>query len=270
MSAVPALPLRPRTLGELLDAATTLLRRDAGWLFGGAVLLAALEQAVLWPLRERAGMTAPFYGPHEYGLGDFWWVAAAGFGLEGVIVTLLAARASVAAVPLVLGRPVAVRSRPFAVVALALAFGVVAALGALVALVPWFFVFGLFVLTAPALILDDAGNPVGRSAALAVRQGLRGLRVMVAAYLTWFAIRFALGAGWTAVADLVGGGDPERLGWLSPVAWGLANAVAYPALACVAVVLLLDVRVRTEGLDIAMDRARARGSDPASTLVHRR
>jgi hypothetical protein len=50
----------------------------------------------------------------------------------------------------------------------------------------------------------------------------------------------------------------------------LANAVAYSALACVAAVLLLETRIRTEGLDIAIGRARSRGEDDAAVLVYAR
>ena len=44
--------------------------------------------------------------------------------------------------------------------------------------------------------------------------------------------------------------------------------MAYASLACLGAVLLLDVRVRTEGLDIAIVRTRSRGGDDAAPLVH--
>jgi hypothetical protein len=118
------------------------------------------------------------------------------------------------------------------------------------------------------LVIDRARNPLGRSLVLAARSGLRGFWIMVTAYLTWLAIRFALGAGWSALGTAVTGSQPEWQAWLFPISWGLANTVAYAALACVAAVLLLEVRVRTEGLDIAISRARSRGDDVASALGH--
>jgi hypothetical protein len=93
------------------------------------------------------------------------------------------------------------------------------------------------------------------------------VRILLAGYLTWFAIRFALGAGWTAVAARLSGSQPQWQSWLVPIAWGLADTVAYAALACVAAVLLVDIRMRTEGLDIAIGLARGRGAEPAATLV---
>lgn len=56
-------PLRPLTLGELLDAAVGLLRENALALLPVAFILAALEQGVLYPLRNLADVSAPMYLP---------------------------------------------------------------------------------------------------------------------------------------------------------------------------------------------------------------
>jgi hypothetical protein len=267
------LPLRPMTLGELLDAAMALLRVRAVPLLAGAAVLATAEQLALAPLRRAAFLSPPFYGPAAEHLGAWWMTVAVGFGTEIVIVTLLGAVAGAAAGAALLGHAVRHRelwrrTRPVAVVFLAGTLGLVAAVAAFFGLLPWLLILGLFGLAAPALVIDRAGNPIGRSAALAVRGGMRGFWILLTAYLAWFCVRFALGAGWTRLAALVTGAEPERVGWLGPVAWGLANTVAYAALACVSAVLLLDTRVRTEGLDIAISRIRSRGGDDAAALVH--
>jgi hypothetical protein len=259
------------TLGELLDAAMALLRRRAVPLLLAAAVLAIVEQLVLAPLRAMAFLTPPYYGPAEEHVGTWWAVVAAGFGFETAIVTLLGSLAAAAAVPSLLGRDVRDRElwrrvRPVATVPLAVVLGFLGAVGAFLGFVPWLVVFGLFGLTAPALVIDRAGFPIGRSAALAVRAGMRGFWILLAAYLTWFAVRFALGAGWTQLAAFVTGSEPARAWWLGPLAWGLANTVAYAALACVSAVLLIDIRVRTEGLDIAISRTRSRGGDDAAPL----
>jgi hypothetical protein len=261
------------TLGELLDAALALLRRRAPVVLLASAVLAAAEQLLLAPLRRAAFLTPPYYGPAEAHGGAWWSVVAVGFGIELVIVTLLGALAGAAAVPALLGREVRHRdlwrrTRPLATVFLALTLGFTGAVGAFLGFVPWMLVFGLFGLTAPALVIDRARNPLGRSAGLAARAGMRGFWVLQAAYLSWFCVRFALGAGWTQFAAFVTGAEPSRAWWLGPLAWGLANTVAYAALACVSAVLLLDVRVRTEALDIAIGRIRSRGGDDAAALVH--
>jgi hypothetical protein len=159
------------------------------------------------------------------------------------------------------------------VIGVALVLGFFGAAGFFAGLFPGLIVYGVFSLTAAVLVVDRAGNPFGalwRSARLTTRGGLRGFWTLLCAYLTWFVIRFALGSGWVWILTRLSGGEPAWLAWLTPVAWALANAVAYSALACVAAVLLVETRIRTEGLDIAVGRARSRGEDDAAALVHPR
>jgi len=275
MPAQPDLPLRPMTLGELLDAAMSLLRARALPLLAVAGVLAVLEQSLLLPLRSAAGATAPYYGPARGHFGDWWALASAGFGLEVAVITLLGAVAAAAAGPALLGRALPHRQlfrqvRPIATITTAVLAGLLAGAGAFAGFAPWVILYGLFGLTAAVLVIDRSANPftaLGRSAKLAARGGLRGFWTLIAAYLTWFAVRFALGSGWATIASTIGGDEPRLLAWITPVAWALANAVAYSALACVGAVLLLETRIRTEGLDIAVRRARSRGEDDAAALV---
>ena len=277
MPAQPELPLRPMTLGELLDAAMSLLRARALPLLAAGAVLGLLEQALLVPLRADALVTAPYYGPAKGHFGQWWTVTALGFGTETVILTLLGALAAAAAGPALLGRRVRhralwKRTRPLSTVSVALLLGVLGAAGFLAGLLPWLILYGLFSLTAAVLVVDRAGNPFSalwRSARLATRGGLRGFWTLLCAYLTWFVIRFALGSGWVWLLTRLSG-EPAWLTWLTPAAWVLANAVAYCALACVAAVLLLETRIRTEGLDIAIGRARSRGEDDSAVLVYAR
>jgi hypothetical protein len=274
MSAPREIPLRPMTLGELLDAAVSVLRRRARLLLGSAAVLAVAEQVVLAPLRGRAGLAAPYYLPsHDF--AAWWLVVGLGFAIEATIITLLGALAAGAVVPALLGRPVRDRalwrsSRPVATVLTAVIFGGACGSAAVAGFLPWIFVYGLFGLAAPALVIDRSGNPfsaLARSARLASRSGLRGCWVRIAAYLVWFAIRFALGAGWIAVLSSFSGSWPRWLLVAVPVAWALADTVAYAALACVDAVLLVESRVRSEGLDIAIGRARSRGEDESAVLA---
>jgi len=278
MPAQPELPLRPMTLGELLDAAMALLRSRALPLLAAGVLLGLLEQALLAPLRAAAFVTPPYYGPARGHFLQWWSVTAVGFATEIVILTLLGALAAAAAGPALLGRVVRhrqlwSRTRPVSTVVVALVLGVVGVFGAFAGLVPWFLCYGLFSLAPAVLVIDRSGNPFGalwRSARLTARGGLRGFWTLICAYLTWFVIRFALGSGWVWILTQLSGGEPVWLAWLTPAAWALANAVAYSAVACVAAVLLLETRIRTEGLDIAIGRARGRGEDDSAALVYAR
>jgi hypothetical protein len=276
MPAQPELPLRPMTLGELLDAAMVLLRARALPLLAVGGVLGLLEQALLVPLRATAFVTAPYYGPARGHVGQWWLVTSLGFGTETFILTLLGALAAAAAGPALLGRPVPhrrlwARTRPLSTVTAAVVLGVLASMALFAGFVPWLVVYGFFGLTSAVLVIDRAGNPLsalGRSARLAARGGLRGFWTLLSAYLTWVVIRFALGSGWVWILTQLSGGEPAWLTWLTPAAWALANAVAYSALACVAAVLLLETRIRTEGLDIAIGRARSRSEDDSTTLVY--
>jgi len=270
MSAQPEIPLRPMTLGELLDAAMALLRRRALPLLTAAVLLAGAEQAALAPLRAWGNMTPTWYGPTEAGLFSWWITVSAGFGFELAVVTLLGAMAGAAAGPALLGTPLPHRrliQRPVAAVLLATLLGVAGTFAALLLFVPWVVVFGFFAMTGAALTTERARNPLGRSAVLAGRGVARGFWILLIAYLTWSAVRVALGAGWIELVAQATGYQPDGQAWLVPLARTLANAVAYAALGCLTAVLLLEARVRTEGLDILISRTRSRGGDPAAALV---
>ncbi|OJF15334.1 hypothetical protein [Couchioplanes caeruleus] len=272
MPAQPDLPLRPMTLGELLDAAMTLLRARALPLLLTAGVLAALEQALLMPLRHAASASPPLYGPAEDDFESWWLLVAAGFATEGFIVCVLGALAAAAAGPALLGRPVRhrelwARTRPVPTLLAALALGAACGVAAFAGFVGWIVVYGFFGLVSAVIVIERSGSFL-RSARLAARGGMRGVWTRLTAYLTWLAVRVVLGAGWVAIFATVTGDRPGWLDWITPVAWGAANAVAYAALGCVDAVLLLETRIRTEGLDIAVARIRSRGGDPAAALVH--
>jgi hypothetical protein len=275
MPAPSDVPLRPMTLGELLDAAMSLLRQRALPLLGLAASLAVAEQALLAPLRAAAGLRAPFYGPAD-GFGDWWLVTSVGFATEAAVITVLGGYAAAAAGPALLGLPVTHRAlwrrvRPGATLTAAVLVGAAAGAGAALGFVPWLFVQALLGLTAPALVLDRVRGPftaLGRSAALSVRSGMRAGWIRLAGYLTWLSVRFAVGAGWTAVASPLTGERPGWQPWVVAVAWLLADVLAYSALACLDAVLHVETRIRTEGLDIAVNRVRSRGGDGAGALVY--
>jgi len=236
MSAQPDLPLRPMTLGELLDAAMTLLRARALPLLAVGGVLAALEQVVLWPVRAFAGATAPLYGPVRGEFGSWWTLVATGFATEGFIICVLGAIAGAAAGPALVRQPLRDRElwsrmRPASTLVAAIVFSAACGLAAFTGFVGWLFVYGLFGLVSGVIAIDRAGSSFGRAARLASRGGLRGMWTRLAAYLTWFGVRLVLGAGWVAAFDIFTGGQPQWQQWLVPVAWGLANAVAYAALA---------------------------------------
>jgi hypothetical protein len=277
MSAQTWLPLRPMTFGEVLDTAIALLRRRALVMLGAAAVLAGGEQLVLASLRASAGLQAPYFWP-ESDFTTWWLLIALGLAIEAAIITLLGGLAGAALLPALTDRPLRTRqlwraARPPATALTAIINGCLCGGAAVVAFVPWIFVYGLTGLAAPALVIDRSGNPfsaVARSAGLASGNALRGSWIRVGAYLSWFAVRLAFGSGWIAILTSLTGASPQTWYWAVPIAWGLADTVAYATLACVDAVLLVESRIRAEGLDIALDRAHSRGEDATAVLVHHR
>jgi len=258
------MPLRPLTFGELLDGAVSLLRTRASVFLGVAFVLAALEQAWLYPLRQLAGTAPPSYLPYSQQLGAYWLVFAFGLATEALTIALLGGLTAAAAGPALLGQPqsnrellrlVGRRTLPLALVAFVAA--ALAGLAALAALLPWIFVYGLVGLATPALMIDRVGpfGAIGRSFALAGRAGMRATWLRLGGFLSWLAIRAALGFGGTGALRLF---LPDTRGWLaftSILIWLLVNTIAYATLACFDAILYLETRMRTEGLDIAVGRA---------------
>src|SRR5690349_7819282 len=72
------LPLRPLTLGELLDAAVALLRGQAKVLLAAGFLLAVIEQAALYGLRVGTARP-PYLLPYDDRLDIYWLALAVGF-----------------------------------------------------------------------------------------------------------------------------------------------------------------------------------------------
>lgn len=287
-SAQPGvLPLRPLTVGELLDAAVTLLRTRGPLLVGLGTVAAAAEQAVLFPLRRLADVDR-IYWPDDDRWAAWTLLVAVGFVTEVLIIALLGGPAGGAAPRALLGRA-APRPEPAGRPALATATvgAVVAGACGLAVLTMflwpatffllsvvtgtlWICGYGLLGLGVPAVVIDRLGpaRAIRRSLVLSTRGGLRTLRVRVLAYLGWFFIRLGWGAG---VLSLVG------LAYTSPsttmdnvlmaLMYLLVNVLAYPMLACLDAVLHLEARMRTEGLDIALRRALHRGVDTAPALA---
>ena len=276
-------PLRPLTVGELLDAAIALLRARPARLVGIGALLAIIEQVLLYPLRSLADQDATLL-PGTGRLGEFGWLIVAGFATEAMAIAVLGAIAATGSGPALLGRaaPPRPRTRPVAVAFAVLAVGLVVALAAspyvlvleslqalgivvafmLVALT-WPLPYGLVGLAPAVAVVEQRGPGAAlvRSVRLAGRDLARAAWVRVLGYASWLVLRFAVVLGTFALVSLVYGNLPsstvDRI--VLAAAAAVLNTIAYSVLACLDVVLLLEGRMRTEGLDIALRWALRRG-----------
>jgi hypothetical protein len=287
------LPLRPLTVGELLDAAVALLRRGAVRLLLLAGLVAVVEQLVLVPFRGAAGVVPPQYVPDVWNqVAGYWGLLALGAGTEAVALALLGAAAARTAVPALLGSGAAdphrlAPQRYLAVAGLALGTGLIAMITWFVGFVGWPLWFAASGLTVPVLVTDlrhapTAGPPVsgrpaapstpprlapvgvgqaiGRGLGLVFRAGLRPGLVRLVNYLAWLLFRLALGWGVILAMDtILQLQSPFWRTVLAMTGFAVGNTIAYAAGGCVDAVVHLEARIRMEALDIAVGNARRRG-----------
>ncbi len=285
-----ALPLRPLTTGELLDAAVVLLRVRPGRLIGVGVLLAVVEQALLFPLRRLADQDISLF-PATGRLREFGLLLLAGFGTDALIIAIIGGIAAAdggrallgaAAPPRPAPRPVSVgvialtamlvaaaaTALPFLVVLEPLQDGGFVAAGLLVAVL-WPLPYGLVGLAAPAAVIEarGPGSALLRSVRLASRDALRAVWIRLLGWLSWALIRLALILATIALVELFFTSPSATVDNIVLAgAAVLVNAVAYPVLGCLDVMLLLEGRMRTEGLDIVLRRTLTRAVATEATL----
>ncbi|GIG57221.1 hypothetical protein Lfu02_15930 [Longispora fulva] len=247
-----ALPDRPLSVGELLDAAVELLRTRAKPLIGIGLILALLEQgalAPLWAARQ------PFWeAPTSY----LPWLAC-GLGFESLAIGLLAGYAGRAARISLGGTPGGIAAPVLTAVLVA----VTAAVSSLLFGVPWLVAYALLGFAVPVAVIDRTGNSFGRSARLVLAGSLRAGMIRLLGYCAWLGIRLAFALAAKTLLDQVFDlTDPLYVAAI----WALINGIAYPALACLDVVAHLENRIRVEGLDVELGRARATGR-PADDVL---
>lgn len=281
------LPLRPLTVGELLDAAVALLRTRAGLLVGLGALLALAEQAALFPLRRLADLDLR-YLPADDRWPAWTLLLVVGFATEAFVIALLGGAAAGAAPRALLGPAAPAPEPPARPVAATLAVAAAAALlcGSAVAtvfawpatfflLMPltvllWVWLYGVCGLAAPAAVGERRGPAAAlwRSVVLAHRSFLRAAGIRVLAYVGWALVRVAWGFGVLGLVTLFyTPPDTTMDNVLMAAVFLVINALAYPTLGCLDAVLHAESRMRTEGLDIALRRALARSADPTPALA---
>ncbi len=278
------LPWRPMTIGELLDAAIAVFQRRPIRILAVAIVLAALEQLALYPVRHTV-----FAQPHAY-QGVFsegvtaamWTLIAYGIGTEAMVIGLLGAVTAGPARQLLLARtPGAcprMSMRPVGAILLSAIVGIGAFATFWAGVVPWVFWFMFTGLVMPVLVNDARLGAKGhglpgrklsvpgaflRSFALVGRSGLRpgGIRLM--AYVPFTLLRLLL--AWGGVAELAKFIHvPLPLDY---AIWIIVNATAYACMAAVDATAHLETRMRLEGLDMELNRAVRGGTSVPEALA---
>lgn len=263
------LPLRPLTVGELLDASVGVLRR-CGWpLLAAGLLLAVVFQVLSGLAADGFGLNRPDAGllDSDRVLPFTWLWLACRFGMEASVIALLGAPAAAAAGSALLGEPapagyagplrwlVAPGRRWWGVLAIAVVVGGVAMLATLLCGIPWLAVYGLTGLLVPVLVVDRSAGAqtVPRALRLVFAGGCRAAGIRLLGYLGWLLVRLAVGYAGSSLVDAL---DPPSV-WtplLTALPWILVDTVAFPAMACLDASIHLENRMRAEGLDLALGR----------------
>jgi hypothetical protein len=272
-------PLRPLSVGEILDGAFTAIRRYPRTVLGLSASVAAIQQLLGIAVELTTG---GFASPTTDRLNTFGTVS----GLIALVINAVLAVALTGMLTLVIGDAVIARStawrtlwlrlRPLMWRLLLAAF--------LAAILPWLGLVALIVggillwvalsFTTPALVLErlSVRKALRRSWRLTMSSfwrvfGIRLLAWLLAAVIGGILAIPAAIVGFAATANSLESGSTTHIGLGAEIAIRLssflANAITLPFIAGVVALLYIDTRMRTEALDVALARAAAADNPPA-------
>ncbi|GLZ76252.1 hypothetical protein Afil01_10590 [Actinorhabdospora filicis] len=276
MTGSQVLPLRPMTVGELLDAAASLLR--AWWkpMLAEAFFLALIEQIGMTALRMTSiptGTDSFLYLTMQSSSFSWLWMWI-GLSTETVIITLLGASAARAARSTLLGEPTgtwrALWRSPVPwgrVLGFIAIVAPIASIAAAMCGLPWLVVYAFTGLIVPVMVLENTrfGEAVGRGLKLAGRGGMRAAGVRMLGYLSWALVRLSIFCAAFSAADRIAEFAPllrDNFWIMLGVIYLAVNTMGYAMMACLDAVTLIETRIRYEGLDIALNAARRAGVPP--------
>lgn len=268
---VGGIPLRPLSVGDLLDGTFTTIRRNPKATLGLAAVLVTVQQLLV------TGFTVLTQGlPTDAGNGTGGLSLQLIGGVGGLFGTMLSAVVGAVLTGMlvvvvsedVLGRRVSVsrvwarvRPRIWALLAAAAVAGLLPYLGLVFLAVPGIILWSAWALTTPALVLEGLGpiKALRRSwqlvwPAIALVWMVRALSVLIAAL-----IRYLVVIPFGVVGAVVAAGLAEdRTALVLTIFLALgtiaANTLALPFLAGVLALLYVDRRIRAEGLDLVLQR----------------
>jgi len=273
-----ALPRRPLTIGELLDAAVQVIRGPAWVLLPLALVFAIAEQGILLPVRDALGVDFLDGFQDDFGttVAALWSITALGLGLEAFIITALgpwagrAVAADLIGQPLPAGRLIRPRAKEIATVLVAAPTAALfSTVGALL-LIFWVPGYALFGLAGAAAGMERRGplSAIARSARLAFRGGMRATRVRILGAISWLILRLGFFSGVSALLSMLPLNDIAGF-WVLTAGFVIGNAAAYAFLAALDAATLAECRFRSEGLDIWLSRAERHGQLTPDALATR-
>jgi hypothetical protein len=273
-----SIPLRPLSVGEILDGTFATIRRNPRTTLGLSAIFVTVQELLTvvaealtgqlpTPVIDVAQNSTAELGATVTGIIGWLLAAVVGAVLTGMIVVVVSED--------VLGRRTSisdvvrtVRPRLGALVLAAVLAGALPYLGLVLLVVPGVFLWGALALTTPALIIEGLGpvRALRRSWRLAVPAfwsvwGIRALSVLIGLLMqAILVLPFVVVASRLAsLLDPATPAVPPLVLALTVLGNIVAGTVVSPFLAGVQALLYVDCRMRAEGLDIIWQRQLALG-----------
>jgi hypothetical protein len=244
--------LRPRGVGEMLDAAVALYRVRFRRLVLTALAVVAPTQVLITLLFISVSNDQQQSTQASNTQVGTLWVAALLYAVVGLVVTALATRSVADAYvggDMSQGAP---RRSPFAVLTLVAIVSVVTATGLAACVFPGLLLLALWAVAIPVTRLEGTGvfRSMRRAQQLAGGHYLLNLGLISAALLLWAVLTWAIGLG---ASEWVNHGA-SRTSALIAQGCGdaLATALTTPLIAAAIVVCYFDARIRREAFDIQL------------------
>jgi hypothetical protein len=282
------IPLRPLAVGEIIDGAITTMRRYPKLIIGAAAVVAAITQIlgllVQLPFLDDL-TTVVAQDPNtltQEQLVDQLGSSVLGF-LGGAFISIvlvmigtvfLSGFITVIVGHAVLGKPVTFaqaweefKPRLLPLLGATLLSGLVITIGLVLCIVPGVWLWVLFALVTPALVLErcGVGAAFGRSKALVNGAWWRTFGILLLTVVIGWVISSIISLPFTLLGSAGSSfTDPTAalsLGSLilSTIGAIIASTITLPFSSAVTVLVYVDRRMRSEGMDIELQRAAGHG-----------
>lgn len=282
------IPLRPLGLGDILSGAVEAIRRNArtvlGLSVGAAVIQAVLAMFIQRYANLHGGLAVDQSNPAHprVNWNQFAKLMSSTFGLSligSIFAAVLTGMVVVVVTEDVVGRKASValvwskvRSRIWRLIVLSLVVGLLSAIGLVFCVAPGIWLWGIWAVAVPALIIENhgIGRALGRSRALVSGTFWRVWGIRAVGFLITAVLGGAFNTAVTTIAGAITGDHPANflgsqhtgpLSWafLLISAFGTALAVTFtaPFQAGVDSLLYVDLRMRKENLAVELQQAAA-------------
>ncbi|CAN5658667.1 membrane protein [soil metagenome] len=278
------IPLRPLNLGDILEGSFRVIRRNprttlglsAGFAIVQAAILAVFQIVGFGQVSRAVHTTAA--GTTRIDAGRFatgYLTFSAGLLIGTLFAAVLSGMLTVVVTEDVLGRSLSLagvwartRERLWRLIALSIIVGIVPVVGLLFCLAPGVWLWGIWTVAIPALMVENTTirGSLGRSRALVRGTFWRILGIRALGVLIVSVIAGVIGIPFSLIGNAVSGVNtlapdaasrldvPVVAVLISAIGSIIAGTLSAPARAALDALLYVDLRMRREGLHIALQQ----------------